>query len=90
MKFTRSLPANAIASAKVPIKTIILNTLTRSRCRISLSTVDTTNTTKSSMLVLSFIQSFDTSLMNGEPPSPLMKMKYASAVKAIPPKMAMV
>ena len=28
MKFTRSLPAKAIARAKVPARTIILNTLT--------------------------------------------------------------
>lgn len=51
--------------------------------------VEATNTTMSSIWVLSFIQLFVASLMNGEPPRPLMKMKYARAVNAIPPKMAM-
>ena len=57
MKFTRSLPANAMARANVPISTTNLNTLKRSRCRISITMVETTSVASSSMRVLESIHS---------------------------------
>ena len=46
MKFTRSLPANAIASENVPISTTILNTFTLHQCRTCISTVKNANAPK--------------------------------------------
>ena len=63
MKFTKSLPANAIAKAKVPSSTMILNTLTRSRWSISISTVEPTNVAAISIVVLASIQLRVASLM---------------------------
>ena len=39
MKFTRSLPANAVARANVPMSTTTLKTLTLQACRICIRTV---------------------------------------------------
>ena len=43
MKFTRSLPANAIASANVPMRTTNLNTFTRIRWSTSMMSVEPMN-----------------------------------------------
>ena len=48
MKFTRSLPAKAIAKAKVPISTVNLKMLTRQRCRNSITMAETTKVAQSS------------------------------------------
>ena len=42
------------------------------------------------MVVLASIHCLNVSEMKGESPSPLIRMKYASEVKAIPPKIPMV
>ena len=75
IKLTRSLLANAIARANVPIRTIILNTLTFTKCNNCINIVEAINTIVNSIMVLVFIQARISSGTKGEPFKPLMKIK---------------
>ena len=75
MKFTRSLPAKAMARANVPMSTTSLNTLTRSRWRASITMVEAMNVQKSSTLVFSTIHALASSATSGDEARPCMKMK---------------
>ena len=55
MKFTRSLPANDIARANVPMSTVKLKIFTFSRWRISMTAVEATKVTRSKKFVLLFM-----------------------------------
>ena len=75
MKFTRSLPAKAMARANVPISTTSLNTLTRSRWITSITMVEPMKVQKSRMLVFSSIHALDPADTSGDLARPWMKMK---------------
>ena len=75
MKFTRSLPANAMASENVPMSTIILNTLNFIQWSSCISTVKNANEPRSNMNVLLFIHCIISGVTSDEPLRPLMSMK---------------
>ena len=75
MKLTRSLPANAMARANVPIITTSLNTFTLHRWIISISTVEITKVTPISIGVLALIQSLVASPIKGDFDRPFINIK---------------
>ena len=75
MKFTRSLPAKASASAKVPSKTTTLNTFTLSQCNICISTVKNAKLIPMSIAVLSCIHCLFSAVMNELSFKPFINMK---------------
>ena len=82
---TRSLPANAMARAKVPMSTMILNTLKRSQWSDCMSSVPKMKMASISNPVLAMIQSFTSGLMNGDFDTPFINIKYESTANATPP-----
>lgn len=75
MKMTRSLPAKAIASAKVPSRTTIRKTLTCSQWSTCITTVKPARQARSSVPLLAAIHSFASEVMKAVCLTPLMSMK---------------
>ena len=87
MKFTRSLPAKAIAKEKVPMSTTVLSTLTLHQCSICISIENTTKQAPIISRVCVLIHSLMSGVMKVRSFAPLMSIKYMIAVVARPPKM---
>ncbi len=75
MKFTRSLPAKAVARENVPTNTMTLRTLTLQKWRICIRMVNTTRQVMIIRQVLFCTQAFASGVMIVRSLTPLMSMK---------------
>ena len=75
MKFTRSLPANAMARANVPIRTTTFSTFTRRACSSCMSTVKPARHAPMIGSVRIRIHSLTSGVMNVRSLAPLMSRK---------------
>ena len=87
MKLTRSLPAKAMARAKVPISTTTLSTFTPRAWSACINSVKPTRQAPSTVSVLASIQSLTSGVMKAMLFRPLMSRKYTMAVAQMPPNM---
>ena len=85
MKFTRSLPAKAMARAKVPISTTTFSTFTPSACSSCISSVNPTRHPVIIRAVWPAIQALTSGVMNVRSLVPLISRKYMMAVAQMPP-----
>ena len=86
MKLTRSLPANAIASANVPSSTTTFSTGTFSALRNVISTEKTSSPPPIIYHVFSLTNVFSSGVMSEESFSPLMSRNQMMLVTAMPEK----
>ena len=75
IKFTRSLPAKAVARAKVPVSTTMRNTFTFSACSNCMSSVNTTRHVPSTINICSSKKPFTSAVINERCFKPLKSMK---------------
>ena len=75
MKFTRSLPAKAMARANVPISTITFSTLTFSAWSACITTVKTPSEPRMITAVWEFIHAFTAGVINAILDTPFSSRK---------------
>ena len=87
MKFTRSLPANAMARAKVPKRTITRKILILKASRICDIMVNAMRHPHRIVPLCVSIMSRTSGVMKDDFPNPATRRKYIMAVMEIPPNM---